>query len=58
VCDCETYPVGAHLDDIRLAIFIFAEGLVPGSATDCVAVFKDREIVNRGIAQRLLWRVS
>jgi hypothetical protein len=58
VCDCETYPVGTHFDDIGLAIFIFTKGLVPGPATDCVAILENGEIVDRGIAQCLLGRVS
>jgi hypothetical protein len=52
------YPIGTHFDNVWLPIFILAKWLVPGTSTDSIAVFENREIVDRRIGQCLLRFVS
>ena len=47
-------PVGTHLNGIRLAIFILAEGHMPCATTNGISILENGKVVYRGIMQRLL----
>jgi hypothetical protein len=49
-----TYPIGTHLDNVRLPIFVFAEGFMPGTATNSITVLEDSKVMHGSICQCLL----
>lgn len=50
----DAYPVGTHLNNIRLAIFVFAEWFMPSPTADSIAVLENHEIMNGSIREGLL----
>lgn len=48
------YPVGTHLNNIGLAIFVFAKWLMPSPTADCIAVLENHEIMHGSIREGLL----
>lgn len=50
-----TNPVRTHLHHIRLAIFVFSEVLMPGTAADSIAIFKDHKVIDGFFRQNFLF---